>query len=325
MNIRPLEARLRLCTLIVLRRAAEWPELLRTGIQQISFSMPPSATVAIPSDFATVLPKTDSRKPQGSIRRRSRARRRLTRTRSNWPWISQSCSRRRRRPTCAPPRAALSHEPSDRWRHPTIQLASIDPNAMSQTSMSQASVAAPAVIQISLPAHIAVLPPPAPGVPPLSPASACISTASSARGRTLPRPTRSISKRATSPTWPGRGRAGRASTACSPASIRRTSAASIYQNADRHLACQFTFACDGKRKTINERGAWARANRIAEETLDGKLYVQAVGTVDPLQRALCASELGARDEKLARYGVHCSIARSPGATAPTSRCGRRSR
>ena len=29
----------------------------------------------------------------------------------------------------------------------------------------------------------------------------------------------------------------------------------IYQNANRHLACQFTFACDGKRKIINERGA----------------------------------------------------------------------
>src|SRR6185312_8965358 len=34
----------------------------------------------------------------------------------------------------------------------------------------------------------------------------------------------------------------------------------IYQNANRHLACQFTFACDGKRKVINERGAWALAN-----------------------------------------------------------------
>jgi spore germination cell wall hydrolase CwlJ-like protein len=29
----------------------------------------------------------------------------------------------------------------------------------------------------------------------------------------------------------------------------------VYQNASRYLACQFTFACDDKRKLINERGA----------------------------------------------------------------------
>ena len=46
----------------------------------------------------------------------------------------------------------------------------------------------------------------------------------------------------------------------------------IYQNASHHLACQFTFACNGKRKVINERDAWARA------VLDGTLYVRAVGT-----------------------------------------------
>jgi hypothetical protein len=42
----------------------------------------------------------------------------------------------------------------------------------------------------------------------------------------------------------------------------------VYQNAHRHLACQFTFACDGKPERVNERGAWARANRIAQQTLN---------------------------------------------------------
>ena len=37
----------------------------------------------------------------------------------------------------------------------------------------------------------------------------------------------------------------------------------VYQNAHRHLSCQFTFACDGKPEAVNERGAWQRANRIA--------------------------------------------------------------
>ena len=48
-----------------------------------------------------------------------------------------------------------------------MQLASVDPNALPQAAVPQ-----PAVMQISLPTHIAVLPPPAPGVPPLSPARA---------------------------------------------------------------------------------------------------------------------------------------------------------
>ncbi len=50
----------------------------------------------------------------------------------------------------------------------------------------------------------------------------------------------------------------------------------VYQNANRHLSCQFTFACDGKSKAILDRGAWARASRIAKQTLDGKLWVPEV-------------------------------------------------
>jgi spore germination cell wall hydrolase CwlJ-like protein len=50
----------------------------------------------------------------------------------------------------------------------------------------------------------------------------------------------------------------------------------IYQNAGRHLACQFTFACDGKSKAIKEPDAWDRARKIAAETLDGKLWMPDV-------------------------------------------------
>jgi spore germination cell wall hydrolase CwlJ-like protein len=50
----------------------------------------------------------------------------------------------------------------------------------------------------------------------------------------------------------------------------------VYQNAGRHLACQFTFACDGKSKAITEPDAWARAERIAKDTLDGKLWMPDV-------------------------------------------------
>jgi spore germination cell wall hydrolase CwlJ-like protein len=50
----------------------------------------------------------------------------------------------------------------------------------------------------------------------------------------------------------------------------------VYQNSNRHLACQFTFACDGKSEAIKEPDAWDRARKIAAETLDGKLWMPDV-------------------------------------------------
>jgi spore germination cell wall hydrolase CwlJ-like protein len=51
----------------------------------------------------------------------------------------------------------------------------------------------------------------------------------------------------------------------------------VYQNANRHLACQFTFACDGTPEVVNEPDAWVRAKQIARDTLDGKLWLNEIG------------------------------------------------
>ena len=52
----------------------------------------------------------------------------------------------------------------------------------------------------------------------------------------------------------------------------------VYQNANRHLACQFTFACEGKDLSrIDEPDMWEQAKRIAKETLDGKIWLADVG------------------------------------------------
>lgn len=50
----------------------------------------------------------------------------------------------------------------------------------------------------------------------------------------------------------------------------------VYQNASRHLACQFTFACDGIPDIVTEPDAWERAKRIAADMLDGKLWMPEV-------------------------------------------------
>ena len=52
----------------------------------------------------------------------------------------------------------------------------------------------------------------------------------------------------------------------------------VYQNANRHLACQFTFACEGKDLShIDELDMWEQAKRIAKDTLDGKIWLSEVG------------------------------------------------
>ena len=78
----------------------------------------------------------------------------------------------------------------------------------------------------------------------------------------------------------------------------------IYQNADHYLGCQFTFACDGKRKLINERGAWARANRIAKETLDGVVYLPEVGKSTHYHALYVHPNWVREMHRLARYGEH---------------------
>ena len=50
----------------------------------------------------------------------------------------------------------------------------------------------------------------------------------------------------------------------------------VYQNAHRHLACQFTFACDGIPDLVTDQDSWTRAQRIARETLDGKLWLPEI-------------------------------------------------
>lgn len=51
----------------------------------------------------------------------------------------------------------------------------------------------------------------------------------------------------------------------------------VYQNADRHLRCQFSFACDDVADIVTEPKCWRVARRIAKDVLDGKLWIEKVG------------------------------------------------
>jgi hypothetical protein len=78
----------------------------------------------------------------------------------------------------------------------------------------------------------------------------------------------------------------------------------VYQNANRHLSCQFTFACDGKSKAITERSHWAVANRIARQTLDGQIYVPEVGKSTHYHAAYVHPNWVREMHKLVRFGLH---------------------
>lgn len=51
----------------------------------------------------------------------------------------------------------------------------------------------------------------------------------------------------------------------------------VYQNRHRHLACQFTFACEGRSLRIREPAPWRRAERVAQEIVSGTTFIESVG------------------------------------------------
>jgi spore germination cell wall hydrolase CwlJ-like protein len=51
----------------------------------------------------------------------------------------------------------------------------------------------------------------------------------------------------------------------------------VYQNRHRYLACQFTFACEGRSLKVTEDGPWRTAMRIARDVAEGRTYLAGVG------------------------------------------------
>jgi len=78
----------------------------------------------------------------------------------------------------------------------------------------------------------------------------------------------------------------------------------VYQNANRRLACQFTFACDGIADKITEPDAWERAKTIARETLDGKYWLPDVGKATHYHARWVRPRWVREMHKLDRIGVH---------------------
>ena len=80
--------------------------------------------------------------------------------------------------------------------------------------------------------------------------------------------------------------------------------ATVYQNAHRRLACQFTFACDGIPDVVTEPQAWVRATSIAKDTLDGNLWVPEVNRATHYHAYWVRPSWVGEMKKLYKFGVH---------------------
>ena len=78
----------------------------------------------------------------------------------------------------------------------------------------------------------------------------------------------------------------------------------VYQNSTRHLACQFTFACDGIPDVVTEPDAWARAQRIARDMLAGKLWMPEVAKATHYHAYWVHPDWVNEMKKLYKLGVH---------------------
>jgi spore germination cell wall hydrolase CwlJ-like protein len=78
----------------------------------------------------------------------------------------------------------------------------------------------------------------------------------------------------------------------------------VYQNKHRHLACQFTFACDGTPDVIEEPDMWDRAKRIAKAMLDGQLWLPEVAKSTHYHAYWVHPSWVHEMKKMYKYGVH---------------------
>jgi spore germination cell wall hydrolase CwlJ-like protein len=78
----------------------------------------------------------------------------------------------------------------------------------------------------------------------------------------------------------------------------------VYQNKHRHMACQFTFACDNNPDVVNEPDMWDRARKIAKAMLDGQLWLPEVAKSTHYHAYWVHPSWVAEMKKMYKFGVH---------------------
>jgi len=78
----------------------------------------------------------------------------------------------------------------------------------------------------------------------------------------------------------------------------------VYQNKHRHLACQFTFACDNNPDVIREPDMWERAKKIAKAMLDGQLWLPEVDKSTHYHAYYVHPSWVSEMKRMYKFGVH---------------------
>ncbi|MGL4286716.1 MAG: cell wall hydrolase [Phreatobacter sp.] len=79
----------------------------------------------------------------------------------------------------------------------------------------------------------------------------------------------------------------------------------VYQNAHRYLACQFTFACEGRRSLVaTEPESWTLASRIARDMLAGRTWLAEVGHATHYHATYVRPWWARSMNRLQQIGVH---------------------
>ncbi|KIZ39193.1 MULTISPECIES: cell wall hydrolase [Rhodopseudomonas] len=78
----------------------------------------------------------------------------------------------------------------------------------------------------------------------------------------------------------------------------------VYQNKHRHLACQFTFACDDVADVVREPDMWDRAKKIARAMLDGHLWLPEVAKSTHYHAYWVRPSWVNEMKKMYKFGVH---------------------
>jgi spore germination cell wall hydrolase CwlJ-like protein len=78
----------------------------------------------------------------------------------------------------------------------------------------------------------------------------------------------------------------------------------VYQNKHRHMACQFTFACDNNPDVVTEPDMWDRAKKIAKAMLDGQLWLPEVDKSTHYHAYWVRPSWVNEMKKMYKFGVH---------------------
>lgn len=78
----------------------------------------------------------------------------------------------------------------------------------------------------------------------------------------------------------------------------------VYQNAHRRHACQFSFACNGRRNEIKDQPAWELAQRIAKLTLDGRIWDAEIGKATHYHATFVHPWWVDTMTRVTAYGIH---------------------